>query len=228
VAELRDRASSVVWFTLGEPQADEFGLRVRGGERWLAHGERPLLRAAEVGLAGYHNLANALAALAIGHAAGFDVDSMCAALREFRGLAHRCRLVAEVDSVRWYNDSKGTNVGATLAALNGLGEQSPVVLIAGGDGKGADFTPLGVALARNARALVLFGRDASLIERAVSGATAISRATDLADAVSQARGMARPGDAVLFSPACASFDMFANYEARGQAFEEAVDAELEP
>lgn len=226
VAALHRPGRTTIGFGLGVPHAGDFGLRQRNGRAWLARGRRVLLPAAELRIAGRHNIANALAALALGAAAGFDEQAMGAALRDFEGLAHRCRLVAERDGVRWYNDSKGTNLGATLAAIEGIGEDSPVVLIAGGEGKGADFRPLAEALRRHGRGLVLIGRDAPLIETAVGGATPVVRARNLGEAVAQARVLARCGDSVVLSPACASFDMFANFEQRGERFEAAVRAEL--
>ncbi len=226
VAALAHGAPAVIGFTLGEPAGADLGLRERGGARWLARGRECLIEAAALPCRARHDLANALAALALGWAAGLEVEAMCAALRGFEGLPHRCRPVAEQRGVRWINDSKGTNVGATVSALESFGERAPVVLIAGGVGKGADFAPLGAALRRHARALVLLGRDAPRIERAVRGTTRISRAQDLAEAVAQARALARRGDTVLFSPACASFDMFASFEERGLAFEAAVRREL--
>jgi UDP-N-acetylmuramoylalanine--D-glutamate ligase len=181
--------------------------------------------AAEVAMPGRHNLANALAALALGEACGLPVAACLEPLREFSGLAHRSELIADRQGVRWYDDSKGTNPGATVAALDGLVSgrtDARAVLIAGGDGKGADFAPLAPAVRRAARAVVLIGRDAPLIERAIAGRVPTMNATDMADAVRKAAGLARPGDCVLLSPACASFDMFDNYEHRGRVFAEAV------
>jgi UDP-N-acetylmuramoylalanine--D-glutamate ligase len=213
----------VIRFGLGEPAgADDYGLRDHEGQTWLVRGARPIMPAAEVPLPGRHNLANALAAIALAQTVGVG-DAQCrAALRGFRGLPHRTEPVAEVDGVHWINDSKGTNVGATVAALAGM--TAPVVLIAGGDGKGQDFTPLRDALAKQARALVLIGRDAPQIRRAVGDAVAMHDARDLADAVRVARSLAQRGDIVLLSPACASFDMFRNYEHRGDVFRAAVQA----
>jgi UDP-N-acetylmuramoylalanine--D-glutamate ligase len=146
------------------------------------------------------------------------------ALRSFRGLAHRTALVGEVRGVRFYDDSKGTNVGSTVAALEGFddGGDGRTVLIAGGDGKGQDFAPLGAVIARRARCVVLIGRDAPLIESVLDPATVRAHARDMADAVRLALEAARPGDRVLLSPACASFDMFRNYEHRGDVFADAV------
>jgi UDP-N-acetylmuramoylalanine--D-glutamate ligase len=211
-------------FTLGEPAAGDYGVRLRDGVAWLCRGDEPLLPAADVAIPGSHNRANALAALAMGDALGLPLDAMREALRGFRGLPHRTQLVAEVGDVRYYDDSKGTNVGATAAALEGFadGTAARTVLIAGGDGKGQDFSALGPLLARTARCVVLIGRDAPLIEAALDAATPRVRARDMADAVRLAAANARPGDRVLLSPACASFDMFRNYEHRGEVFAEAV------
>jgi len=157
------------------------------------------------------------------------MNVMLQALRDFPGLPHRCELVAEQDGVAWYNDSKGTNVGSTLAAINGLGNaiKGKLVLIAGGVGKGQDFSPLSAPLAKYAKALVLIGEDAPKIDAAVAGSVRKVRASTLRAAVEQSRALAGEGDAVLLSPACASFDMFRNYEDRGQQFAAAVRAVVE-
>jgi UDP-N-acetylmuramoylalanine--D-glutamate ligase len=152
------------------------------------------------------------------------MTSMLATLRRFPGLPHRTQWVASRDGVTWYDDSKGTNVGATLAALQGL--PGKLVLIAGGLGKGQDFTPLRAAVAAKARAVVLLGRDAALIECAVAGTVPVVRVKDMDEAVGQAASLAREGDAVLLSPACASFDMFTDYEHRGDVFIAAVRRRL--
>jgi UDP-N-acetylmuramoylalanine--D-glutamate ligase len=217
----------IITFGLDAPAADEdFGLRPNRGEPWIVQGERFLLPVSELPLAGLHNAANAMAALALCTSLGFDANALLPALRGFRGLPHRVEKIAEIDGVSWYDDSKGTNVGATVAALNGLGGLGrKVVVILGGDGKGQDFSPLGKAVARHARAAVLIGRDGPLIEKAIAGAgVAIETANDMDDAVRRAQRQAQPGDAVLLSPACASFDMFRNYEHRAQVFVAAVHA----
>jgi UDP-N-acetylmuramoylalanine--D-glutamate ligase len=211
---------NVVRFTQAEPREDEFGLRREGGETWLAYGPDRWIAAAELKISGDHNLANALAALAMGHVLGLRREGMLAALREFAGLAHRTVLVREHGGVRWYDDSKGTNVGATIAAVRGL--PGRVVLIAGGDGKGQDFSPLRAALAAKARAVVLIGRDAPLIAAALGDSAPLHSAADMDKAVALAARLAQPGDCVLLSPACASFDMFSNYEERAAVFVAAV------
>jgi UDP-N-acetylmuramoylalanine--D-glutamate ligase len=173
---------------------------------------------------GRHSLANALAALAMGSALGFDEQHMRRALAAFAGLPHRTQWVAEHAGVTWINDSKGTNVGAALAALQGLqaGDASRTVLIAGGDAKGADFAPLTPVLAECARAVVLIGRDAGRVAAAVPDGLPREFASDMDDAVVRAARLAQPGDRVLLSPACASLDMFSGYAERGETFVRAV------
>jgi len=213
-------------FGLDSPRrAEDWGLLERGGEPWFAQGASALLAVREMRLAGLHNAVNALAALALCRALGLPLEPLLAALREFKGLPHRVELAGEAHGVRWYDDSKGTNVGSTVAALAGLAQgDAKVILIAGGDGKGQDFSPLRNAVERSARALVLIGRDAPLIEAAVAGAgVPIRRAASMGEAVALAAQAARPGDAVLLSPACASFDMFRDYKHRGEVFRLAVE-----
>ena len=181
-----------------------------------------------VPLAGMHNVANVLAAFALGDAIGLRVGAMASAVQAYEGLPHRCETVAVRDGVRWINDSKGTNVGAAVAAIEGIGAGGPVVLIAGGVGKGADFAPLGEPAGRYVRCAVLIGRDASSLEAALGGRTEVRHAPDLAHAVDVAAAAARAGDSVVFSPACASFDMFADFEARGEAFRRLVLARTAP
>ena len=175
-----------------------------------------------VPLPGLHNVANALAAFALGDAIGLDAGAMAAALRAYAGLPHRCETVAVRRGVRWINDSKGTNVGATVAAIEGLSARGPLVLIAGGLGKGADFSPLLAPAKRHVRYAVLIGRDAHRLDAVLGRGTEVRHAPDLAAAVDAAARTARAGDSVLFSPACASFDMFESFEARGDAFRRLV------
>ncbi|MDI5984356.1 UDP-N-acetylmuramoyl-L-alanine--D-glutamate ligase [Halomonas sp. M4R5S39] len=211
-------------FTTGAPAAGEWGIGHREGRAWLMHGDEPLMPADEVRLPGRHNQANALAALAVGRRLDLPLDAMCRVLRRFPGLPHRGELVAEVEGVRWINDSKGTNVGATLAAIAGLGPtlEGRLVLLAGGVGKGADFRPLAEPLARYGREAILFGLDADRLATALDGSVPLSRVADLAAAMARAAEIAEPGDCVLLSPACASLDQFANYQERGEAFRRRV------
>ncbi len=208
-------------FGLGMPGADRVWGLLRNGEDYLAEGARRILPVSRLRVAGLHNAANALAALALCRAIDLDYDALVPALAAFEGLPHRVQLVSELAGRRFYDDSKGTNVGATVAALDGMREK--VVLIAGGDGKGQDFAPLAAPLARRARALVLIGRDAEHIARAVAGSgVPLVRAASMDEAVDAAFATSEPGDAVLLSPACASFDMFRNYEHRAEVFRAAV------
>jgi UDP-N-acetylmuramoylalanine--D-glutamate ligase len=211
-------------FTLREPRAGRFGVHRAGGESWLCLGDERLLAARELGVRGEHNLANALAALALGTAIRLPRDGMRRALRSFTGLPHRCRWVARIDDVDWYDDSKGTNVGASCAAIRGLASGRNVILIAGGDGKGQDFAPLADAISAHVKNLVLIGRDGPRIQQAVGDRATLEFAEDMADAVAACARAASPGDVVLMSPACASFDMFSDYRARGDAFISAVRA----
>jgi UDP-N-acetylmuramoylalanine--D-glutamate ligase len=196
-----------------------WGLLSRNDETWLAEGAQALAPVSALPLAGLHNAANALASLALARAADLPYPPMLDALASFKGLPHRVELVDEFEGVTFYDDSKGTNVGATLAALTGFNR--PVVLIAGGDGKGQDFSPLRQGV-DNARAVVLIGRDAPLLETALAGTVPVHRAGSLDEAVQAAFRLAREGDAVLLSPACASFDMFRNYVHRAEVFVAAV------
>jgi UDP-N-acetylmuramoylalanine--D-glutamate ligase len=243
----------LITFGLDAP-ADEndFGLRDNRGEPWIVCGDIFLLPARDLPIAGLHNAANAMAALALCAAIGLEATAMMPALRAFRGLPHRVERVAEIAGVTYYDDSKGTNVGATVAALQGIGGQLAaldsqlpaggradgrpgaaagscerndrrIVVILGGDGKGQDFGPLKAAVAASARAVVLIGRDGPAIGAAIEGCgVTVATASDLDDAVARSAALARAGDAVLLSPACASFDMFRNYEHRAQVFIDAV------
>ena len=187
---------------------------VRDG--WLVKNEKRILALDELPIRGLHNGANALAACALACTLGVPVDALRTGLKSFKGLPHRVELVSTRRGVEWYDDSKGTNVGATIAALRGLAR--PAILILGGDGKGQDFSPLAPVVARFAARVLLIGRDAPLIEKVVGG----ERCTTLEAAVERAAELARPGQVVLLSPACASFDMFRDYQHRGDAFAAAV------
>jgi UDP-N-acetylmuramoylalanine--D-glutamate ligase len=189
----------------------------------LVEGRQPIVALDELAVAGMHNAANALAAHALCRSCGLAAEPLARALREFRGLSHRVERVAQARGVTFYDDSKGTNVGATVAALEGMRET--VVLIAGGDGKGQDFSPLAPAVRGKARAVVLIGRDAGAVEAALGGTgVACLREATMEAAVEAAFRLARDGDAVLLSPACASLDMFANYRQRGEVFAAAARA----
>ncbi len=219
-AALAHTHAPVVGFGLGEPQGNDYGLRHVDDEMWIVHGDTALMPVAELRMPGLHNLANALAALALGDAAGLPVEAMLQALREFQGLPHRTEWIGEYQGVRWFNDSKATNVGAALAAIQGF--EGPLVLIAGGQGKGADFSELAAGLDARVRQVILLGEAADEIEAALKGRMQVSRAADMTEAVQLAAAHAQSGDTVLLSPACASFDMFTGYQQRGEQFVQAL------
>lgn len=203
------------------PSSKDFGIEYRDDEAWLAKGKQLLMPVDEISLPGRHNQANALAALALGETMGLAIDDMLHVLRSFAGLPHRMQLVATLKGVEWYNDSKGTNVGATVSALAGMPGNK--ILIAGGDGKGANFDPLREAvIANNVRLAILIGKDADRIENVLSGVVQIERAENMSTAVEQANKHAKATDKVILSPACASLDMFNDYQHRGEVFMEAV------
>ena len=219
-----DRGPAIGFSTHPRPDA-QWHVAGRGSasnEAWIMRRGAPVMPVDSIPLAGLHNVSNVLAAFALGDAVGLDPGAMSAAAGAWAGLPHRCETVASRGGVRWINDSKGTNVGATVAAIDGVGAQGPVVLIAGGVAKGADFSPLLAPARRHVRCAVLIGRDAPLIDAALDRSIEIRHAPDLAAAVDAAAQTARAGDTVLFSPACASFDMFASFEARGDAFRQLV------
>ncbi len=219
-------------FGIDRPDFGGFGLVEQDGEPWLAYQFDRLMPESDLGIKGRHNTSNALAALAIGSAVGLPMDAMLSVLREFRGLSHRCQTVTELNGVTYINDSKATNVGATLAAIQGLsGEQefagnddkteSKLILIAGGQAKGQDFSPLAQALTDSVKRLVLLGEDAKIIGDAVESVKSsvdTVYAEDLTEAVKLSHEIAQLGDIVLLSPACASFDMFSGFAERGEQF----------
>ena len=215
-------ARSQVTFGLDAPDmTEDFGIGSAENAGWLVRGSERILRASELPLSGAHNASNALAACALAHLAGAPLASLAAGLRSFRGLPHRMQRVALRNGVEWLDDSKGTNVGATVAALNGLSKKA--VLILGGEGKGQKFEPLAPAIRGHARHVLLIGRDAALIEKAIAACgVPLERAVSMEEAVARAAQIAAPDDAVLLSPACASFDMFRDYRHRGESFAAAV------
>ncbi len=216
------QAKKVISFGLDPLKSNlkEFGLQVVNQKTFLTEGNKILLPVEKIPIKGKHNWTNALAALTIGRAIGLELSAMLTALCQFKGLPHRCQWIKKHKGVTWYNDSKATNVGATLAALNGLGPaiSGKIILIAGGLAKAADFSLLSDPIKRYVKKMILIGRDASLLKTALENSTAIDLATDLAQAVKLAHHTATQGDIVLLSPACASMDMFKNYEERGNVF----------
>lgn len=221
VRKMLNHYNNAVGFTLSQPSAGDFGLCEKDGEQYLCAGNDLLLKTAELKIRGQHNYANALAALALGSSINLPMQAMLDALKQFHGLEHRTQWVAEINGVNWFNDSKGTNVGATLAAIEGLPGKH--VLIAGGQGKGADFLPLRNIAEQRLRAVVLIGEDAELIAQAIDQVVPVKFASDMYEAVRLAADFAEQGDNVLLSPACASFDMFKGFAHRGEVFIKAVE-----
>jgi UDP-N-acetylmuramoylalanine--D-glutamate ligase len=221
VTAMAEPGRAIRRFSLGEPgAAGDAGIIRYNGAAWLVVGGEPVMPVSDLPLAGAHNTANALAALALGAAMGLSPAAMAAGLSGFAGLAHRMEALGEYWGCRWYNDSKATNVGATVAAVSGL--DRPFVLIAGGQGKDQSFAPL-ADVAANARGVVVMGESASAVEAVVGDITGVVHATSMSDAVTRAAALARPGDAVVLSPACASFDQYDGYAQRGEAFRTAVE-----
>jgi UDP-N-acetylmuramoylalanine--D-glutamate ligase len=212
-------AARTVTFSIERTDAD-FSLLRTGAQTLLAHHGQGLLDVSRMKITGLHNAANALAALALGDAVGLPVASMLDTLEAFPGLSHRSQWIADAGGVRYIDDSKGTNVGATIAAVAGL--PGPLVMIAGGEGKGQDFTPLAQAFRGKVRHVVLIGKDAPGVAAALAGVCPTQMAGSMPEAVIEAARVARPGDTVLLSPACASLDMFRDYGHRGDVFAAAV------
>jgi UDP-N-acetylmuramoylalanine--D-glutamate ligase len=222
VAAMGARHPRAVAFSVATELARGYSIVTRDGERWLARDGERLLRASELAIRGTHNEANALAALALTAPLTRDLPAALAALRAFPGLPHRCQRIAVRRGVTYVDDSKGTNVGATLAALRGL--DGPLVLIAGGLAKGQDLAPLAAGARGKLRAAVLIGTAAPELEHALAGVCPTVRATSMDDAVALSAEHARRGDTVLLSPACASQDMFRDYKERGLLFARAAEA----
>ncbi|HEX4673828.1 MAG TPA: UDP-N-acetylmuramoyl-L-alanine--D-glutamate ligase [Steroidobacteraceae bacterium] len=209
-----------VSFSLRASIGADYAVATRDGEWWLTRRDEALLRVSAMKIKGLHNAANALASLALGDALGLSMHAMLEELATFTGLPHRSQWVADVHGVTYINDSKGTNVGATIAAVSGM--QGPLVMIAGGDGKNQDFAVLADAFRGKVRHTVLIGRDAAAIAVALKGVCTLEMCSSLEDAVRAAAKAAQPGDTVLLSPACASLDMFRDYTHRGAVFTQAV------
>lgn len=218
------KEQSIVSYGLTPPSAKQWGIQQEGQQNYLALGGHRLLNVHELRIKGKHNWQNALAACALADAVGISQMIMCQVLKNFSGLPHRCQWVRSYGEVEWINDSKGTNVGAACSAINGIGDamRGKIVLIAGGMGKNADFTALQKPVAEYVRFVVLIGQDAELLSEALSQQAPIVRAESMQAAVEKAHALAQPGDVVLLSPACASFDMFRDFNHRGEVFTQLV------
>ena len=214
----------VTWWRSGEPDLKDFGLLERDNVTWLCRGPERLVSTDELKLAGRHNHLNVLAALAMGTALNMPVEGLIEGAKQYRGLPHRCELIGEVNGVRFIDDSKGTNIGATSAALEGLAGAGQIWLIIGGQGKGQDFSQLKPVLARINVRLLVMGEATAEICAHLGQEALIDVMSSLEDAVDLSAASAQPGDIVLLSPACASFDMFSSYVERGERFQAAVAA----
>ncbi len=221
---LAQQGQTSISFGLDNPDISEYGLGIVAGETWLMRGHQKIVQAEKIALKGAHNCANLLAAMALAEVVNVPVDVMVSVAKTFQGLPHRCQLVSEVNSVSWINDSKATNVGAVEAALKGLGKDKNLILIAGGQAKGQSFEPLRPLIEKHVKQLILIGQDAEKLSAALDSAAPILYAVSMAAAVQAAEQASEAGDTVLLSPACASFDMFRNYEHRGDEFIRAVEA----
>ena len=221
-ADAAKHIDNIVTFGLDEPEEGQFGIRRDDDEVYLARGDTLLIAVSDMRMVGLHNQANALAALAVGELLGLNMGSMLQVLTEFPGLSHRMQFVARKGAVNYINDSKATNVAAAVASIQSI--DGTVVLVAGGEGKGGNFSELAAALEGKLRAAVLLGTDAEAIAGAIDTVMPVYFARDMDDAVCQAAAYAESDDTVLLAPACASFDQFANYGARGDAFSSAVEA----
>ena len=214
----------VTWWRSGEPDLNEFGLLEHDGVTWLCRGPDKLLCTDELQLAGRHNHLNVLSALALGSALKMPLEGLIEGAKQYRGLPHRCQLIGRVKGVSFINDSKGTNIGATAAALEGLAGVGKIWLIIGGQGKGQDFSLLKPVLTRINVRLLVMGEATEQIRTDLGEDTPMDIMSSLEDAVNFSAASAQPGDTVLLSPACASFDMFTSYVERGERFQAAVAA----
>jgi len=222
VSRMINHDRKFIGYLLNNPKHGDFGIRVIDGSEWLCYGKEPIISASELCIKGRHNISNALAALALGKSIGLQTDPMASVLKNFNGLPHRCEWIATINNIDWINDSKGTNPGASSAAIEGLCDGNNLVLIAGGDGKGADFTSLAKSASGRVHTAILLGRDAYRIAAALTDNIKIYHATSIEGAVSLAAQLASEGDKVLMSPACASLDMYTDYQQRGRLFREAI------
>ena len=215
--------TKVLSFGSDKPEQGHFGIALIEQQNYLMFGEQPLIAINDLPLAGIHNALNYLAVLALGYSAGWSLTAMVDNLSGFIGLAHRCQKIESADNIVWINDSKATNVGATLAAITGFSKimqpTEKLILIAGGEGKGADFTPLQAAISAHVNHVITIGKDGNKIASLCQNSI---QASSLEQAVVEARKIARSQDVVLLSPACASLDMFKNFAQRGQVFIDAV------
>ncbi len=220
IAKYVGKSGKVISFGLGDPLEGQFGITKENQCSYLSLGAEQLVPVSVLALQGESGVLNSLAALAVGHALQLPMQAMLEKLKNFKGLPHRLALVAEQDGVSWFNDSKGTNIGATISSLRSL--QKNIVLIAGGVFKGGDLAQLKEAIAKHVKHVILLGQDANVLQLGIEGVSTIDIANSMNEAVEIAQKESIAGDQVLLSPACASFDMYKNYIERGSHFENCV------
>jgi UDP-N-acetylmuramoylalanine--D-glutamate ligase len=219
-----DDSRQTILFSLSKPIGNNFGVTKDNGEVFLCQGDKRIIKQSELGIKGEHNIANALAAMALASSMNISVDSMAETLKSFVGLEHRCQWVKTINDVSWYNDSKATNVGACIASIKGLCELGKIILIAGGDSKGADLSSLVPIVKHQVKKVLLMGVDANKLAEVFGSDVSHEFVADMDEAVSLANKQAEKGELVLLAPACASLDMYKNYQQRGDAFVDAVNA----
>ncbi len=224
VRAMDDNSRESISFTLDTPEKNNFGIIKDNAEVWLCQGDNKIIKQDELGIKGEHNVANALAAMALASSVNVSVGAMVETLKRFSGLEHRCQRVATINKVDWYNDSKATNVGACIASIKGLCDLGNIILIAGGDSKGADLSSLNPIIKQYVKHVLLLGADAKKIADAIGSEVMHEFVIDMNEAVNIASDLAEAGDVVLLAPACASLDMYENYQQRGDAFVAAVNA----
>jgi UDP-N-acetylmuramoylalanine--D-glutamate ligase len=224
VNAMSEKARKTIFFALAKPNGNNFGIIKDQGEVWLCQGDNRIIKQSELGIKGEHNVANALAAMALAGSVNVPVTVMAETLRRFTGLAHRCQWVKTINEVSWFNDSKATNVGACIASIKGLCDLGQIILIAGGDSKNADLSSLTTVIQKHVKHILLLGVDAKKIADAIGSSISHEFVDDMNTAVEIANDKAKSGDIVLLAPACASLDMYENYQQRGDVFVAAVNA----
>ena len=224
IHSIMDSKRDTIYFSLGTPEGENFGLINHNNEVWLSQGNEKIINKNQLKIKGEHNISNALAAMALAGAVNVPTNIMADVLKNFTGLEHRCQLVREIDNVSWYNDSKATNVGACIASITGLCELGNIILIAGGDSKGADLSGLNPIVKKYIKRVFLFGIDANKLADVMGSDVDKEFVNNMNEAVKGASKIADPDDIVLLAPACSSLDMYKNYQQRGDAFISAIDA----
>lgn len=224
VNTMLDESRQYITFSLSKPEGDNFGIIKDENDTFLGQADKKIINQKELGIKGEHNIANALAAMALASSVNVSIEVMFEVLKNFNGLEHRCQLVKTINEVSWYNDSKATNVGSSIASIKGLCDAGKIILIAGGDSKGADLSSLTSVVRQHVKHVLLIGVDANKLAEVIADVASYDVVTDMKEAVNRADKIATAGDLVLLAPACASLDMYKNYQERGDVFVSAVNA----